>query len=158
MEQISDLPCPSCGATCTLGALRKKREEVRARIAEQARKRYPKPKPPPPSNSLHSHGFGVIGTSNTVMGIGANTIATPQSLILSAGTAMTYNASASEITIQAADSNTLVGAIEINGAVLDVCIECGTVYSPNAKRLGEKILDETYRLDPLGALAEIRDA
>jgi len=148
MEQIPDLPCPCCGSICTLGSLRKKREEVRARL--EAQKRKPEPIPTP-SDGLHTH------TTNSSFG-GYSTAMNPNAVTLSPGNnGVAWNASSSTITIRAPDPNTLVGGIEINGAVLDVCIECGTFYSPNAKRLGEEILDETHRLDPLGALAEIRN-
>jgi hypothetical protein len=40
---------------------------------------------------------------------------------------------------------------------LDVCVDCGTVYSPNARSLGRELAKEIIKLDPLGALAEITE-
>ena len=44
----------------------------------------------------------------------------------------------------------------INDAWVEVCADCGAFYAPNADEVGDAIQQEIYKLDPLGALAEIR--
>lgn len=153
MEHISDLPCPRCGSTTTLDSLMKKREEVRTRIERGRRRRY-KPKPPPSVSGVGSlfgaGAIGILGATNTISG---------GNITMSSGAgSMLYNASTSKLTVSAPDPNDMSGCVVINGASLDMCVDCGTIYSSNIKRVGEAIVEETVRMDPLGALAEIRDA
>lgn len=137
MSAAEDLPCPQCGSTRTLGKVRAKRAAVKKRLEEERKRRY---KPPPQSN----------GTINLVGTIGAS-----YTYADAASQALTLGNAAGELVIGSPDFGE-PGTILINEAILDVCIDCGTFYSPNAKRVGEEIETETFELDPLGALAEIR--
>ena len=49
------------------------------------------------------------------------------------------------------------GQVVIHDAILDLCTGCGNIYSPNVSDVAEEIRTDIYKMDPLGALAEIPD-
>lgn len=142
MSESISLPCPGCGSKKTLGSLHRKRAEVRKRVDEQTRKRYTPP-PPPKTGGTMIQPTQILNMS-------------PSSIYLTHNDAHYYDASAGDLQICAADPQDMVGTVKINDAVLDVCIDCGTFYAPNAKQLAGVIEEEIIKMDPLGALAEIR--
>jgi hypothetical protein len=142
------LSCPHCGSRRSLNRLRKKLEEVKRRIATKKRYAAPKPKPVPVgmhTHSLpnHSHGATAVGGVGTLALIG--------------GAGATLGSSMHEDLMIAAGNNDMAGVVSINEGEVDTCVDCGTFYAPNAKELGDELQDEIYKLDPLGAMAEILD-
>ena len=157
------LPCPRCGSSATLSALRNKRIEVKRRLKEQARKRYKVPPQHGPHtgvahnlsikpNGLHSHSISSGGGARIMPKQIANM--TENSISLGSLVGATDLAIGSCV-ISAPDPADIDGTVKINDAVLDVCVDCGTFYAPNAKDLADQITDEIVKLDPLGALAEV---
>ena len=140
-EPTKILPCPQCGSTNTLAKLRAKRAAVKKRLADQARKRYqasPKPRVRP-SAGKHSH--SIASHSHQTMSM---SLAWPDPI------------PPGDLRIDTPEESGQVGIVRINDAVLDVCVDCGVFYAPNAKELGEQLETDIIELDPLGALAEIR--
>ena len=141
-----DLPCPCCGSVETLAKLRYKRDLLKARLQEERRNRYPVAvKNPMPGGGAIS----IIGGAGSVVGV--------------AGGSSLYDHFSDYhcrgLTIAAPQySNEAEGTMIVNGAVLDVCLECGTFYARNAASLREKLETEIAEMDPLGALAEIRQS
>lgn len=131
------LPCPQCGSHRSLGSLRKKLLEVKVRIASV--KRYE-------SDHVHTH--------------------SPSGHTHSLTSPVGYQATIhSHAAIQVDDNAILGGRITndkvedtlfINDAWVEVCADCGTFYAPNVDEVGDALQQEIYKLDPLGALAEIR--
>lgn len=140
MMQTDDLPCPQCGSTLTLSKLRIKREQLKHRLKVEAQKRYP---PPPPKSTKGGLLF------SQVQGCSSGHISLAPQRSQSYGEDLV-------ISVPASHDPSLSGTVVINDAVLDVCMHCGTFYSGNAARLREAIETEIAEMDPLGALAEIR--
>jgi DNA-directed RNA polymerase subunit RPC12/RpoP len=139
MTESDVLPCPSCGSRRTLAKLRKKREEVAKRLKEQERRRYP------PVQSKWSTQVTVL--PGQLIDHGSISLAPTGTELVSGKNTLTIGAAGEHET----------ATVVVNDALLDVCIDCGTFYAPNAKILGEQIEEETIKMDPLGALAEIAD-
>lgn len=150
MDITDDLPCPGCGSTKTLGKLHRKLRRTERRVEEERKKRYPEP-PPPPINV----GSGGPVTFNAT---GRTSIAPQQIYGFTASSMSLAPAEPSwgpNLEIRTVDGGPDdPGSVVINDAILDVCCDCGTFYSPNAKRLGDSIEKQTIMLDPLFALAE----
>jgi len=130
------LPCPQCGSTKTLSQLRAKRERVKLRLSEGERERNTPTQPPSCKTRIlpeQIHGFGE----------GHMTLAPYNPLSSCVG----------DLTIAAPG---ITGTVLINEAVLDVCLGCGSFYAANARVLEDQIETEIVKMDPLGALAEIR--
>ena len=142
------LPCPQCGSTKTLSKLRIKREVVWDRCTELQKRRYPELLSPLPTKSRTSGSKismeQIAGCSPSHIGLAAN-----------------LNESSSNDLVISTPSSTnpvLAGTVVINGAALDVCMKCGTLYAANVTQLQEQIESEIAEMDPLGALAEIRQS
>jgi len=102
------------------------------------RKRYPPPKSP------------VFPLQYTIDG--SASIRWPSALGRATNSLMTDNTAIDGMLWKDDGTNTVI----LNDTTIDTCADCGVYYSPNAKDVGDKIQEEIYQLDPLGALAEIR--
>ncbi len=145
MDTSDPLSCPQCGSHRTLGKLRTKHAEVKKRIADQAKPRYRSPPTPPTvvyPYDMHTHTLSSHSHSVTDIKID------PAQVVLG------YE-DGKDLCISTPGIDDQVGTVLINGALLDVCVDCGSFYAPNARGLGERLQTEIYELDPLGALAEI---
>lgn len=144
-----NLPCPSCGSELTLAKLREKLAETKKRLEEERRKRYPDPPPAPgPTTAWKVSGGGAQIQPGQISNMTSST------LTLS-GSNLSYDASMNDLVIGAPSYEDMTGTVKINDAVLDVCVDCGTFYAPNAKNIGDSLQKEIHELDPLMALAEI---
>ncbi|MGD9726491.1 MAG: hypothetical protein AB7L09_02890 [Nitrospira sp.] len=134
---IDTLPCPRCRSRKTLSSLQMKCAAIKARIEASQRDRHTVPftiSLPGPlvgGTRIQPHqirGFSAQGVQFDSPSIGPG------------------------LDIKAPNEP---GVIMINGAILDVCMDCGTFYASNAARLCEDLETEIAELDPLGALADI---
>jgi hypothetical protein len=152
-----NLPCPQCGSHRTLNGLRKKKREVEERI--ESRKRYPVPATPAHSHAVSGHTHALASppfNQHAHISAGPITINDTSNGIVTAGTSIVMDDSLviGRDLIRVEGSNE---TIIINGATLDTCADCGTLYASNAKDLADELQTEIYDMDPLGAMAEIYD-
>lgn len=150
------LPCPQCQSTKTLSHLRAKRARLKRRIEREKRKRYP---PPPPSKGkIHgkASGFHIKNSMGGTKIHPAQIHGRTTSTIHLAPSDPTFSG---DLCIEAPSLHgDQAGTVSINEALLDVCMDCGTFYASNAHALRDEIEEEIIKMDPLMALAEIRDA
>jgi hypothetical protein len=141
------LSCPHCGATETLSAMQ-------AKLCAAKRLHRPPSNPTAGTggNVVISSGVGGASSGGCAVSIGSRTAATSNSV------AVGHGSSALDFGVALGHkSHALEGQIVINAAVLEICVECGNIYSPNVREIAKELRTARNKLDLLGALAEISD-
>jgi len=152
---MDDIPCPQCGSTNTLSGLRRKLRKVKGRIAEEeCRAKEERRK------AAAVAAKAAVGSSTHPLNMikGGGVIAIHG--LVSHGLAVGHGHQRTTISLGQVEGGLIANddeqdLLSINGVKLETCAECGTFYAPNAKDKAEEILTEIYKLDILGAMAEI---
>lgn len=147
------LPCPQCGHTLTLSKLRRKRADVKKRLEASKRKRYTN-QHHDMSGHYHTLNFqpksgGTKISPNQIHGMGTSYLSVAPTDPTFSGDLVIASPSLYDKEAEA--------TVMINDALLDVCLNCGAFYASNAAQLREQLETEIAEMDPLGALAEIRN-